>query len=35
MTMTEAKLAELGYTLPPPPPPAGNYLPATRSGNVM
>jgi len=31
----EARLAELGYTLPPPPPPVGNYLPATRSGNLM
>jgi enamine deaminase RidA (YjgF/YER057c/UK114 family) len=30
----EARLAELGYTLPPPPP-VGNYLPATRSGNLM
>ncbi len=35
MAKIEAKLVELGYTLPPPPPPAGNYLPATRSGNVM
>ena len=31
----EARLAELGHTLPSPPPPAGNYLPASRSGNVM
>jgi enamine deaminase RidA (YjgF/YER057c/UK114 family) len=35
MSKIEARLAELGYTLPPPPPPAGNYLPATRSGNLM
>ncbi len=35
MAKIEAKLAELGYTLPSPPPPAGNYLPATRSGNTM
>jgi enamine deaminase RidA (YjgF/YER057c/UK114 family) len=35
MSKIEAKLAELGYTLPPPPPAAGNYLPATRSGNLM
>ena len=32
MSTIEAKLAELGYTLPSPPSPAGNYLPATRSG---
>ncbi len=31
----EQRLAELGYILPPPPPPAGNYLPVTRSGNIM
>ncbi len=35
MSKIEARLAELGYTLPPPPPSAGNYLPATRSGDVM
>jgi enamine deaminase RidA (YjgF/YER057c/UK114 family) len=35
MSEIEARLTELGYTLPPPPPPAGNYLPATRSGNLM
>lgn len=35
MSKIEARLAELGYTLPPPPPPVGNYLPATRSGNLM
>lgn len=31
----EAKLAAMGYALPPPPEPVGNYLPAARSGNVM
>ena len=35
MTAVEAKLAELGFELPPPPDPVGNYLPITRSGNVM
>ena len=35
MSEIEARLAELGHTLPPPPPPAGNYLPASRSGKVM
>ena len=35
MTQVEAKLAELGYELLPPPDPVGNYLPITRSGNVM
>ena len=35
MAQVEAKLAELGYELPPPPDPAGNYLPITRSGNIM
>jgi len=35
MSKIEARLTELGYTLPPPPPPAGNYLPITRSGNLM
>jgi enamine deaminase RidA (YjgF/YER057c/UK114 family) len=35
MSRIEARLTELGHTLPPPPPPAGNYLPATRSGNLM
>jgi len=35
MPRIEARLKELGYSLPPPPPPAGNYLPATRSGNLM
>ena len=35
MTAIEAKLAELGYELPPPPDPVGNYLPLARSGNIM
>ena len=35
MSQVEAKLAELGYQLPPPPDPVGNYLPITRSGNIM
>ena len=35
MAKIEARLADLGYTLPPPPPSAGNYLPAARSGNIM
>ena len=35
MTVVEARLNELGYTLPEPPEPIGNYLPASRSGNIM
>ena len=35
MAKVEAKLVELGCELPPPPEPVGNYLPITRSGNVM
>jgi enamine deaminase RidA (YjgF/YER057c/UK114 family) len=35
MTVVESKLAELGYTLPSPPEPIGNYLSASRSGNMM
>jgi len=35
MPLIEAKLLKIGYTLPPPPGPAGNYLPATCSGNIM
>ena len=35
MSFIEAKLAALGYQLPPPPDPVGNYLSATRSGNIM
>ena len=35
MSAVESRLAELGYTLPPPPEPIGNYLSASRSGNIM
>ena len=35
MSLIEDKLTELGYQLPPPPEPIGNYLSATRSGNIM
>ena len=35
MPEIESRLAQLGCTLPPPPAPVGNYLPATRSGNLM
>ena len=35
MSLIEDKLTELGYQLPPPPGPIGNYLSATRSGNIM
>ena len=35
MPLIEAKLEEMGYRLPPPPEPIANYLPATRSGNIM
>ena len=33
----EEKLAEMGLSLPPPRPgpPAGNFLPATREGNLV
>ena len=31
----EARLVQLGYTLPQAPEPVGNYLPAQRSGNIM
>ena len=31
----EAKLAELGLTLPNPPAPAGAYVPAVRTGNLL
>ena len=31
----EAKLAQMGLTLPPPGPPAGNYLGAVRVGNLL
>ena len=35
MSVVESRLAELGYTLPVPPEPIGNYLSASRSGNIM
>lgn len=35
MAEIEAKLNELNFELPPPPDPVGNYLPITRSGNLM
>ena len=35
MAEIEAKLAALGHELPAAPEPVGNYLPITRSGNVM
>ena len=35
MTVVESRLSELGYTLPEPPKPIGNYLSASRSGNIM
>jgi enamine deaminase RidA (YjgF/YER057c/UK114 family) len=31
----EAKLAELGFTLPPPPAAAGSYVPTVRTGNLL
>jgi enamine deaminase RidA (YjgF/YER057c/UK114 family) len=35
VSIVESRLTQLGYALPPPPAPAGNYLPATRSGNLL
>ena len=35
MSQVEDKLSQMGYQLPPLSPPAGNYLPASRSGNVV
>ena len=35
MSNIEATLEQMGHQLPPPPPPVGNYLPVTRSGNIM
>jgi enamine deaminase RidA (YjgF/YER057c/UK114 family) len=35
MSIVESKLASMGYQLPTPPAPVGNYLPVTRSGNLM
>lgn len=31
----EAKIKELGLTLPPPPTPMGNYVPGVRVGNLL
>ena len=31
----EAKIKELGITLPPPPKPMGNYVPGVRTGNLL
>jgi len=31
----EARLAELGLTLPEPPPAAGSYVPVVRAGNLL
>ncbi len=35
MSAVESKLTNMGYRLPSPPAPVGNYLAATRSGNIM
>jgi enamine deaminase RidA (YjgF/YER057c/UK114 family) len=35
MPSPEARLAELGLTLPTPPPAAGAYVPAVRTGNLL
>ena len=35
MSVVEYRLAELGYNLPVPHEPIGNYLSASRSGNIM
>ena len=35
MPSIEDRLSQLGYNLPDPPEPAGNYLPASRSGNQL
>ena len=35
MATVESKLTNMGYRLPSPPAPVGNYLAATRSGNIM
>ena len=35
MAEIEARLAQMGYELPPAAEPVGNYLPISRSGNVM
>lgn len=35
MSQIEAKIQELGYTLPQPPAPAGSYVASVRVGNVL
>ncbi|MEM9965298.1 MAG: RidA family protein, partial [Asticcacaulis sp.] len=35
MSKTEARLKELGITLPVPAAPVANYVPFTRSGNIV
>lgn len=35
MAEIEERLTRMGYELPPAPDPVGNYVPITRSGNVM
>ncbi len=35
MSTVDSKLTTMGYRLPSPPAPVGNYLAATRSGNIM
>ena len=35
MSQVEDRLVQMGHKLPPLAPPAGNYLPASRSGNVV
>jgi len=35
MSSVEARLAELGVTLPTPPAAAGAYVPAVRTGNLL
>ena len=35
MSIVEAKLKEMGITLPESPPPAANYVPAVRTGSLL
>ena len=35
LVSTEARLAELGYELPPASTPKGSYVTVTRSGNLL
>lgn len=35
MSRIEARLAELGVTLPPPPKPVASYIPGVRTGNLV